>query len=214
MGVDESGRLVSHQARETAALERGAVVHAIRMAGGGPGCAVIPRRGSVDVADEAADVAGRGARLGIEVEQAGAAIGATEETAVGGRCEGAATHPPNGGGTSGNGRLGRTGHHGACYLCFLARLDRGMSDRLRRSSLMSLRAAPGAWFGRSNRVVASDGLPKKYRPPVRFRQMPDGPGYSDERFRDEGPAGEDPDDRRRADFGLTADSQTFLRNRA
>ena len=43
-------------------------------------------------------------------------------------------------------------------------------------SLMCLRAGPGAWFGRSNRVVASDGLPKKYRRSGRFRQTADGPG--------------------------------------
>ena len=135
-------------------------------------CAVIPRGGSVDVADEAADVAGRRAGLGIEIEQAGAAVGAAEEAAVRGRGECAATHPPNGGGASGDGRCGGTGHHVCWYLCFLARLDRGMSDRLRRSDLMSLRAGPGAWFGRSNRVVASDGYSGSIGHPFDFVKWP------------------------------------------
>jgi hypothetical protein len=60
-----------------------------------------------------------------------------------------------------------------CSVCFLARRHRGMSDRLRGRGLvlqvlsnlddggwMSARRGPGAWFGRSNRVVASDGLPR------------------------------------------------------
>ena len=62
-----------------------------------------------------------------------------------------------------------------------------MSDRLRGRvssgafaqidcSLMCQRAGPGAWFGRSNRVVASDGLPKEYRRCGRYRQTADGPG--------------------------------------
>jgi hypothetical protein len=65
-----------------------------------------------------------------------------------------------------------------------------MSDRLRGRGFvlqvlsnlddgcwMSARRGPGAWFGRSNRVVASDGLPSKYRARVAFRQTPDGPGW-------------------------------------
>ena len=65
-----------------------------------------------------------------------------------------------------------------------------MSDRLRGrvfvsqvlSNLddgcwMSARRGPGAWGGRSNRVGASDALPREYPPPVAFRQTHDGPGW-------------------------------------
>jgi hypothetical protein len=79
---------------------------------------------------------------------------------------------------------------------------------------MGLRAAPGAWFGRSNRVVASDGYIRSIGHPFDFVKCPMVRGTVTSASGDEGPAGEDPDDRRRADFGLTADSQTFLRNRA
>ena len=174
MRVGEDGRLVGHEAGETVAVEGRTVGHANRMAGRGHECAGIPRGGSVDVADEAADVARRGAGCNIEIEQAGTAIGAAEEAAVRGSVR-ATAHASNGLGASGHGRCGGSGHHGEWCLLLSARPDRGMSDRL-RLMLMSLRAGPGAWFGRSNRVVASDGLLTEYRPPVRFRQMSDGPG--------------------------------------
>ena len=169
MGVGEGGHLVGHEAGETVAIEGGAVDHAIRMAGRDRRCAVIPRDGSVDAADEPADVAGRGARLGVEIEQACAAIGAAEEAAVGGR-ERAATHAPNGRGASGHGRCCGTGHHGD-RLLLSARPDRGMSDRL-RLVLMCLRVGPGAWFGRSNRVVASDGYSGSIGHPFDFVKYP------------------------------------------
>jgi hypothetical protein len=70
-----------------------------------------------------------------------------------------------------------------------------MSDRLRGRGFvlqvlsnlddgcwMSARRGPGAWFGRSNRVVASDGLPKEYPAWAPFRQTHDGPGVCGDRL--------------------------------
>ena len=56
----------------------------------------------------------------------------------------------------------------------------GYFDPERRCS-ECLRAGPGAWFGRSNRVVASDGLLREYPPRSRIRQTPDGQGVVDTR---------------------------------
>jgi hypothetical protein len=48
-------------------------------------------------------------------------------------------------------------------LCFLARRDREMSDRLRGRCYEPARRT-GASVGRSNRIVAADGLLRKYGP--------------------------------------------------
>lgn len=136
---------------------------------------------SVDPADEPADVARGQAGLEVNLEEAGAAVGAAEEAAR--RVYGvrSATHASHGGRSSGDGRRCGSGHHDDSCLCFLARRLRGMSDRLRgRVSFggccrtlngVDLESArgPGAWFGRSNRVVASDWLLRQYgrRPAVR-----------------------------------------------
>ena len=78
--------------------------------------------------------------VGIDLEEAGAAVGAAEEAraAVGGR--GAATHAAHGTGTTGKGRGGGTGHHGCCYSCAFWRAGNGvMGHRLRvRFSLYGL----------------------------------------------------------------------------
>ncbi len=188
MGVGEGGRLVGHEAGESVAIEGRTVGHAIRMPGRDVRCAVIPRCGSVDVADEAADVAGRRAGLGIEVEQAGAAIGAAEEAAV--RSRGEAT----GGACAERPRRVRSRTLWwirvimVCwFLCFLARLDRGMSDRLRRCGgarilaetpvLMCLSAGPGAWCWSLEPGRRVGRVPEEYRSPVRFRQTAEGHGW-------------------------------------
>jgi len=170
VGIDEGDRLVGHEASETVAIKDIGRVHALRMPCRKAHRAVIPRSGSVDVADEAADVAGRSAGLGIEVEQARAAVGPAEQAAVGVCGEGPAAHAPNGRGASGDGRLGATGHHGGLFVSFLARLDRGMSDRLRRCGgarvlardacldVSARRTGSVVWA--LERVVASDGYPE------------------------------------------------------
>jgi hypothetical protein len=73
------------------------------------------------------------------------------------------------------------------YLCFLARRDREMSDRLRGRGSVPCRitwgttifesvCAPGRERClRSNRVVASDWLLVNYLRNARNRQTPDGP---------------------------------------
>ena len=69
--------------------------------------------GSVSPTREAADHAAGDAGGRVDLEEAGAAVGAAEEARTGGGdCCGAAPHPAHGTGTTGKGRGSGTGHHG------------------------------------------------------------------------------------------------------
>ncbi len=135
MLLGEAGHLAGHQAGEAVAIEAGFVRHGPSMAGQSRCRAAIPpratRSGLVDPADEAADMAGGQPGVGVDIEEAGTAVGAAEEAARCGRGMAAATHAPHRGSSSGDGRSGGSGHHGGVRVCFLARRHRGMSDRLR-----------------------------------------------------------------------------------
>ena len=134
--------------------------------------------GSVDPANEPADVAGGRSRSeGSISRKLGHPLVPQKSLELTAAAVDAAAHAAHRRSSSGDGRCGGTGHHGDGDLCFLARRHRGMSDRLRgrgfvpnlqsgweRRVLMCLRAGPGAWFGRSNRVVASDWLPSELSP--------------------------------------------------
>ena len=113
---DEARGLVGHVARETRAIERAEGRHPGRMARRRTAVSAIPAGAtsarSVGAAGEAADRAGRDAGGRIDLEEAGAPVGAAEDARAvvgGGR---AAAHAAHGAGTTGKGRGGGTGHHG------------------------------------------------------------------------------------------------------
>ena len=140
VGVGEAALLVGHQAGEAVAIESDGGGHPVRMAGSrracghpasrdlghgnaGPGGGPASCRGrvglsasvgSVDPADEPADVAGgRSRSRGSSSRKLGQPLvpqkRRLELTACGGR---SATHTAHRGGSSGDGRCGGTGHHG------------------------------------------------------------------------------------------------------
>jgi hypothetical protein len=106
----EAAQLAGHQTGESVAIERGASSHTVRMAAMPASSVVIPRdatgdaatpvhgrsepalarmgwsaeaaAGSVDPANEPADVAGREPGPRIDLEEAGAAVGAAEQAAI------------------------------------------------------------------------------------------------------------------------------------
>jgi len=134
---------------------------------------------SVRAADKPADRAAGDARQRVELEVARAAVGGAVEV-VGRR--GSAAQSAHGRSTSGDGRLGGTGHHG-CTVAFwravIAMWAIGCASDARScrypwppSEWFDERRAsgPGAGIGRSNRVGASDGLPREYGAPRPLRQ--------------------------------------------
>ena len=97
-------------------------------------------------------------------------------------------HAAHGGGSSGDGRRGGTGHHGGACLCFLARRHRVMGDRLRGRGVSARRerglgartgaraTGPGAWCCGARTGVRRGRdwlLTVEYRPAriARFRQL-------------------------------------------
>ncbi len=146
MLLGEAGHLARHQTAEAVAIETGSVRHGPSMAGPSECRAAIPpratRSGLVDPADVAADMAGGQPGVGVDIEEAGAAVGAAEEAARCGCGMAAATHAAHRGGSSGDGRSGGSGHHGGVRV-----LSGAPSSRDERSA-----ARPGVSFGRYSRT--------------------------------------------------------------
>ena len=200
MLLGEAGHLAGHQAGEAVAIEAGFGRHWPSMAGPSRCRAAIPpratRAGLVDPADVAADMAGGQPGVGVDIEEAGTAVGAAEEAARCGRGMAAATHTPHRGGSSGDGRSGGSGHHGG-VACVLSGAPSSRDER--SAARPGFRSAgtlePGRrLFGCLRAGVRERGLgartessrrtgyPASIGHGRRFRQTLDGPGVGGDRL--------------------------------